>query len=187
MFSPGAFTSTSSLADDGVTDTGVTLEMITGGSESTAPVSASAGIARFLVPPLTTGNSQIFAFVNVPDGVYNLVLFGDNGTFHGSSNATTFTVDGIERSLTNNFTDNALIPNVTYVVFTNLAVSGGNLTGTWQGIAVVPGVEAEGDMNGAQLQRVGPLPPTIICPDPVTLAASPGLCSATHAALGSPG
>jgi hypothetical protein len=97
--------------------------------------------------------TQPFTFNNLPVGSYNLVLFGVNGGWHG--NKTTFTVNGVSKSTTNT-TDASFIEGDNYVVFSNIVVTTGTLTGTWR-----PAASGEGNLNGAQLQFLGPVAPSV--------------------------
>ncbi|HEY5913859.1 MAG TPA: LamG-like jellyroll fold domain-containing protein [Verrucomicrobiae bacterium] len=140
---PGTYSSTNSLADDGVTDTGISWTLVTGGSWSYP----SGGIA-LLNSYANSYGSQTFTFNAVPDGTYNLVLFGLPGAH--SAAGTTFTVDGASQAIVEPKNVNtSFLLNTNYVVFSNLVVTGGSLSGTWG-----PTSGGEGHLNGAQLQRV---------------------------------
>jgi hypothetical protein len=153
-WNPGTFASTNSLADDGKTDTGIILTLDTAGSMSSKPKAGSLTLLDAYADAYDT-DAQTFTFSKVPNGNYNLVLFGANGSYRGN-NITTYTVNGQSQSLTNKFTDAAFVPNVTYVAFKGLAVTNGVLKGTWA--AAGGGNHPEGNLNGTQLQRVASKP-----------------------------
>jgi autotransporter-associated beta strand protein len=83
-------------------------------------------------------------FSNCINGVYNLVLYGCNGGYHGSR--TVFTVNGISQTNTTT-TDVTFIESDNYSVFYNVPVTNGVLSGSWSQSS---GTEAA--FNGAQLQ-----------------------------------
>lgn len=91
-------------------------------------------------------NALPFAFSNVVNGVYNLVLFGENG--RSTSWRATFSIDGVTQNLTNTSASlNKFVLNDNYVVFTNILVTNGTLAGTY----ISPG-GGTAPFNGAQLQ-----------------------------------
>ena len=89
---------------------------------------------------------------NVPNGTYNLYLYGINGDSVTDCNrGTTFSVEGNSLSTVNtNAAYNSFIQGNDYVVFTNVAVSGGSLSFTYQANTAVSG-NTIGNFNGLQL------------------------------------
>jgi hypothetical protein len=147
----GTFTSTNSLADDGVTDTGIKLSVGT-------DFSWGGGYNSSLLDDYATAkpNLKDLIFRGVPDGIYTLVLFGVNGGSGSGINnrGTIFTFNGLSLS-TLNTTDTSFIEGDTYVMFSDLRVTGGILSGTYApNPEALSGANDEGDFCGAQLQLV---------------------------------
>ena len=102
------------------------------------------------------GTNTAIVFTGVPNGRYNLALYGVCGSY--ANRGTTFTVQGVSQSVIN-AQDTFLLPDNT-VVYSNLLVNSGSLE-----VDMAPGWDAtmgstnnEGDFCGAQLQFVsGPL------------------------------
>jgi hypothetical protein len=144
------------LLDDGAVDTQIALWLTTGGSWSYSPV------GNALLDDYATAdvNGKPFVFNNVPDGLYNLVVFCVDGGWH--DRGTIVTVNG-RQQITFNASSTTFVPGDNCVVFTNLFVSGGSLSGTF---AANPkaygGNNTEGDFAGAQLQFLGPSAPRVI-------------------------
>jgi hypothetical protein len=97
-----------------------------------------------------------FQFTNVPNGIYNLVLFGAAGTYLDDSRGTEFTVNGVSQD--NVFQQDWMFaPGDNSALFTNVHVTDGGLLINETGIGlqsdgVTPNTEP--DFNGAQLQAV---------------------------------
>lgn len=146
------YTSQAGLTDDGVTDTKIALILSTGGSWSYVPV------GNALLDDYATADSsgKPFLFNNVPDGLYNVVVFSVDGGWH--DRGSFITVNGETRS-TANASATSFVEGDNYVVFTNLIVRGGVLNGTYAANpAVHGGNNNEGQFCGAQLQYIGPAP-----------------------------
>ncbi len=143
----GTYTSTNSLADDGITDTGISWSLDAIGNWSYAV----SGLALFDSYANANTGGQTFTFKHVPDGTYNLVLFGLPANH--SAKGTVFTVDGLSQAVVEPQNANtSFLPGTNCVVFTNLVITGGILSGTYQANADTG--SSEGHLNGAQLQRV---------------------------------
>jgi hypothetical protein len=152
----GTFTSTAGLADNGSSDTGISLSVTIAGNWSNPKNNAMLDdFAEAL-----NGVAQPFTFNNVFQGVYNLVLFGINGGYN--DRGTIFTVNGVSKATTNT-TDTAYIEGDNYVIYNNLVVTNGTLSGTWMANPILLGgsINNEGDFCGAQLQYLGPVPPSV--------------------------
>ena len=93
-----------------------------------------------------------FSF-NVPSGLYNIVLFSCNGSeaaTKGDSD-TIFTINGVTH-IAQPSQDTSFVLGNNYVVFTNVVVTAGTLTGTY-----APYTKRFGALNGAQVKYVGPV------------------------------
>ncbi|MGC3956972.1 MAG: hypothetical protein QM813_03090 [Verrucomicrobiota bacterium] len=139
-------------AEDGVTASGFGLAITKNGSwcytsTPTIPLLDNAAEAR------GTG-SQSFTFT-LPNGRHNIVLFSCNGNESitaSTTSSTKFTINGLTKT-TVATTDLSFIEGNNYVVFSNVVVTGGSLTGTY---ASAPGVSF-GNLNGAQVRYLGPV------------------------------
>ncbi|MBC8097630.1 MAG: hypothetical protein H7Y43_17655, partial [Akkermansiaceae bacterium] len=143
----GQFVNTTSLLDDGSVSTGIQVAA-TGG-----PGSWFSGFPmnNALLDPYVNYASG-FAFTNVPNGVYNLAVYGINGTARNSDNTTLgtqFTVNGVSQDLINK-QDVYFVSGDNSAVFSNVVVTNGSFL-----IALTPlGDTTETVFNGAQLQAV---------------------------------
>jgi hypothetical protein len=149
----GTYVSTSGLAMDGVTETGVSLTAESSGNW--AGRGASLLLDDFACAYTSAG--QPFRLTGVPDGLYNLVLFGVNAPY-SDFRGTIFTVNGESKATVNATVDPVtFVEGDNYVRFNNLLVTSGVIVGNWAPNPVPHGgsLNAEGDFNGAQLQRVG--------------------------------
>src|ERR1035437_223413 len=147
-----SYTSFDGLADDGVTEENISLTVQVDNNEGNP--GANVVLEAY---GECYGPNRTLTFNNLPDGIYNLVLFSDDAwdTF-----ATTFTFNGVTNSTTNVMLDvpngpAGFIQNDNYVVFENLLVTNGSavLNGTYSSNVN----SGEGLFNGAQLQYVGPI------------------------------
>jgi len=92
-------------------------------------------------------NAIPFAISNAFNGVYNLVLFGENG--RSTSAKTTFTINGLSQTITNTSASlNQFVLNDNYAVFYDIPVTNGTISGTWSN----PDGSTTATFNGAQLQ-----------------------------------
>jgi len=132
--------STTSLADDGATGVGVTFnaQRI---ADFTGPDTTIGLFKNYLLIQATTNLS--FSFSNLPAGGYNVALYSDNATYHGSR--TVFVIGGVTNTAVST-SDSAFILNNNYVVFTNILVTNGVLSGTYGRTT------GEAALNGAQIQ-----------------------------------
>lgn len=154
FFLPGAwYISSSGYSDDGITDEGISWTLICDNSwgwtsSPTIPLLDSAANAY---APST------FLF-NLPNGLYNLVLYSCNGTEAGSPNhqeGVTFTVNGVSKTILPT-TDQEFVLNNNYVIFNNVVVTEAMLSGTWAA------TNHFGSLNGAQLEYLGAYQPLSI-------------------------
>ena len=149
----GQFANSSSYCDDGVTPSGIDLQATNypGSWYEPNPPSPLTGLLDAYVNTPTA-----FQFTNVPNGIYNLVLFGAAGTYLDDSRGTEFTVNGVSQD--NVFQQDWMFaPGDNSALFTNVHVTDGGLLINETGIGlqsdgVTPNTEP--DFNGAQLQAV---------------------------------
>jgi hypothetical protein len=146
-WSPGTYTCLTGQLDDGSAETGISWQLVTGGSWDWATAPANP----ILFAGASSYGTQTFTFT-LPNGLYNLVLFSCNGTEATTTNGgTIFTINGQPQTALP--TQNTkFIQGDTYVVFSQLHVTNQTLTGTW---SPVPG-KSYGSLNGAQLRFISP-------------------------------
>jgi hypothetical protein len=176
----GQFTNATSYRDDGPTVIGVHF-----GSTNFGLASASFGGNNALLDTYCIfGNGgTAFVFTSVPNGKYNLALYGIDGAY--ANRGTIFTVNGVSQSVTN-AQDIVILPDNT-AIFTNVLVSNGRLEVDMMPVPSVPShnPNTEGEFNGAQLQLLKyapqPLPIEPITNDLFTLTwVGGGLWEATN-------
>jgi hypothetical protein len=157
------FASSTSFCDDGVTVSGIRISS-TGYPGSWYEPNTSSPLTKLLDPYVNTQTA--FVITNLPNGTYNLVVFGMSGTYLDNSRGTRFTVNGVSKD--NVFQQDVLFaPGDNSALFENVHVTSGGLL-----IDETPiGYQSDGvtlntepDFNGAQIQAVSL--------DPVTLTAS---------------
>jgi hypothetical protein len=159
----GQFANSTSYCDDGVTPSGINLQS-TGYPGSWYEPNLQSPLTKLLDPYVNTPTA--FQFTNVPNGIYNLVVFGMSGTYLDASRGTEFTVNGV--SQVNVFQQDWMFaPGDNSALFTNVHVTNGGLLINETAIGlqsdgVTPNTEP--DFNGAQLQAVSL--------DPVNLAST---------------
>jgi len=152
----GTVSSTTSWADDGISMTGVGLAVDTDWSWS-----KDGGLALLDHYAFTKSTPRNFAFSGIPNGVYDLVLYSSDGGYSSAMGSMTiFTVNGITQK-TANTTDGQFVWKDNYVIYTNVNVADGMISGTYEVDWGAGGTEAE--LNGAQLilkQGLVVFPPT---------------------------
>lgn len=160
-----AWTNVTSFADDGTSSLQIGFN-----TYSTWEYTAGTGNpmldSYLLLQGQPTTSLFPFSFTKLPSGVYNLVLYGCDGTY--VRGYTTFTVNGVSQTCTNK-TDASFVLNDNYVVFTNIVVTGGTLNGFWS-----QGTSAEVGFNGAQLELINATAPVNMNPTNVTATVSGG-------------
>ena len=156
----GQFANSTSYCDDGVTPSGINLQS-TGYPGAWYEPNTLSPLTKLLDPYVNTQTS--FQFTNLPNGTYNLVVFGMSGTYLDNSRGTEFTVNGV--SVDNVFQQDWMFaPGDNSALFTNVHVTNGGLLITetpigLQSDGVTPNTEP--DFNGAQVQAVSLDPVTI--------------------------
>lgn len=146
-------------ADDGVTQSGASMTITRNGGWAYAN---PGPIMLLEAAPEARGTTpQNFTFT-LANGIYNIVLYACNGSEAGtaqSSSATIFNINGVIKT-TVATTDQSFIEGNNYVVYTNVVVTTGSLSGTYASGAGV----TFGNLNGAQLKYLGTVnttPPVI--------------------------
>ncbi len=146
-WNPGTFSSANALADNGTTMIGTKWTLVTGGSWAWT----STPIVPLLDSAASAYAAQNFTF-DLPNGLYNVVLFSCNGTEAPTANGgTVFALNGVTQTALPTQRTN-FIQGDTYVVFSNVVVTDTTLTGTWSPVVG----KSYGSINGAQLQYLGP-------------------------------
>jgi hypothetical protein len=160
VFGGMQFTNTSpSLQEDGVTVSGINF----GSTPIYMGAVESGGSNNALLDTYCSFVSAgaAFAFTSVPNGTYNLALYGIDG---GDADlGTTFTVNGVGQSVIN-AQDSVFLPDNT-VVYTNVVVTNGTLNVTMVPVLrrACPMWGCPGAFNGAQLELIQyPPPPPIV-------------------------
>jgi hypothetical protein len=154
--------SLSDLQDDGTTHSGIYADMYDafGYSSLASPLLFHSDIGNLLDQYVQIYYSPAaLQFHGVPDGTYNLAVYGADGTY--DDRGTTFVVyDALNGNQTNSTVnaapETALAEGVNFVIFTNVHVSGGTLTVDVDPNSPLPthNPNTEADINGAQLQLV---------------------------------
>lgn len=155
--------SVSDLLDDGTTHSGIycTLFNASGFGSATSVLPLSSDIGNLLYQWVTIGTTPTNAlqFHGVPDGTYNLAVYGIDGTW--ADRGTTFVVhDALNGDQTKSTVNAApavpLAEGNNFVLFTGVHVSGGTLNVDVGPTSPVPTHDpnTEADINAAQLQLV---------------------------------
>jgi hypothetical protein len=148
--SGGQFANSTSYCDDGVTPSGIDLQA------TNYPGSWFMGYPEdngLLDPYVNTPTA--FVFTNLPNGTYNLVVYGISGTYQDDSRGTEFTVNGVSED--NVFQQDFIFaPGDNTALFDNVRVSNGGLmvNETPIGLLSNGNPNTEPDFNGAQIQAV---------------------------------
>jgi hypothetical protein len=156
------FTNATSYRDDGPTVIGVHF-----GSTNFGLAATSFGTNNALLDTFCYFGSSgtAFVFTSVPNGRYNLALYGIDGAY--ANRGTIFTVNGVNQSITN--AQDSVFWHDNTVIFTNVLVSHGSLEVAMMPVPSVPShnPNTEGDFNGAQLQllKYAPQPVRPIGPE----------------------
>ena len=161
-YSAGTITGVTDLRDDGVTSSGISCRMNSGGSYNSIGTSLpnTSDVGNLLDQFYRTYYSpNALQFLGVPDGTYNLTCYAGNGvSSQGANNyGSTFVVhDSVNGDQTNSTAQpthvtDALAEGLNFVTFTNVHVVGGTLNVDVFGNADVGG---SATMEGAQIQLV---------------------------------
>ncbi len=151
--SGGRFANATSYHDDGVTSSGISFQATNYPGSWYQPNSLSP-LTKLLDPYINTQTA--FLVTNLPNGTYNLVVFGMSGTYLDGSRGTAFTVNGV--TLDNVFQQDYLFaPGDNSALFANVRVTNGGLLVSetpigLQSDGVTP--NGEPDFNGVQIQAV---------------------------------
>jgi hypothetical protein len=144
-FGGGTYTSASDLRDDGVTHSGI-YATVSGEAFSSAVAPGSPTAVTTLLDQYLIASSGL-TLQGVPDGTYNIVLYGIDGSFHDKG--ATFTVHGAngdQSASVANVQDGYFSPGDNSWLFTNVQVAGGTL------LTDIGAYHGEAEFNGVQLQ-----------------------------------
>ncbi len=150
---PGTYGVSNALSSTGSTQTGFQWTLTTAfswdwwtNSPTAIPLLDSAASAYY-------PNPQPFTFT-LPRGLYDIAIFTCDGNQAFSQDTTnTVTLAGAGSQVAHALGDTAFVLGQTYVEFTNVAVAGSTLSGTWAASDFGPGLAS---LNGAQVMYVGP-------------------------------
>jgi hypothetical protein len=151
-YTGGTYVSVSDLEGDGVTHSGIYATVNGGGNSTAAEPGSPAAITTLLDQFLTVNNSSAangggLILQGVPDGTYNLVLYGINGGFESAGAAyNVYAANGTQSGYLINSQDQYFSPGDNSMLFTNLVVTGGTLL-----TDIDPSVGGA-EFNGVQLQ-----------------------------------
>ena len=144
-------TNVTAFSDDGVTNRGVTLLVEYQGSWSTPSSPGNMLLDDYAFIKLTTTPSRPFVFTNLPNGVYNLVLYAQQGAFSDAS--TTFYLTNTETAqscINGGSANRSFVSGENYVQFPIVYVTNGIISGTWSYNAPKQAV-----FSGLQVQYLG--------------------------------
>jgi hypothetical protein len=148
-FTGGNWTNTLEFRDDGVTHSGIYASINGGGFTSSSAHTPAGSIATLLDQYCQVyGNLTL---TGVPDGVYNMVFYGIDGSFANAG--LTVAVNGVNGTQTLSAVNQQashFSPGDNTLLFTNVEIDGGTLTTTLT--TTVSGNSPE--FNGLQLQLV---------------------------------
>jgi hypothetical protein len=141
----------SDLLDDGVTHAGI-YASVNGSDDSSLITAPGAGSISTLLDQFAYGSSAL-TFTGVPDGTYNLIIYGIDGGFADASEALTVeATNGTQSATMINDQDKYFSPGGNSELFTNVQIAGGTLS-----VGIATGGTTgryTSCFNGAQLQLV---------------------------------
>jgi hypothetical protein len=151
-FTGGTYISASDLEGDGVTHSGIYATVNGGGFSSAVAPGNPASISTLLdqyvnVYNATAATGGGLILQGVPDGTYNMVVYGVDASFHDrGANYTVHAANGDQAATLVNAQDGYFSPGDNSWLFTNVQVAGGTLlTDIGQNLG-------EAEFNGVQLQ-----------------------------------
>ena len=150
-FTGGNYISVSDLEADGVTHSGIYCSVNGGGfSSATAPGNA-ASIQTLLDQYVNVYNGTGGLILQgVPDGTYNLAIYGVDASFHDrGASLTVHGANGDQTATLANHQDGYFSPGDNSWLFTNVQIAGGTL------LTDVGQYNGEAEFNGLQLQLLG--------------------------------
>jgi hypothetical protein len=155
-FTTGTFDTATDFRDDGVTHSGIFASVAGGNNDSgLSSTPPSTNIAALFGQDISGATS--LTFTGVPDGFYNLVIFGVSVFTAGGSTYTVNATNGVQDASTDNIQALFFEQGDNSVLFTNVQVAGGTLLVNIQGnpgADPVNGNSQNGTFNGAQLQLI---------------------------------
>jgi concanavalin A-like lectin/glucanase superfamily protein/PKD domain-containing protein/immunoglobulin I-set domain protein len=185
-YTGGTYTSASDLRGDGVTHSGISAT-VNGGGNSTAASSGSPTAVSTLLDQYVTVNNSVAAngggliLRGVPDGTYNMAIYGINGGFESAgAYYNVYGANGTQSASLANMQDQYFSPGDNSWLFTNVHVTGGSLL---TDIGVNTGGSAI--FNGVQLQLVSYDPPLAGFSGTPTSGTAPLLVVFTNTSAGS--
>jgi hypothetical protein len=153
-FTGGNYVSTSDLEADGVTHSGIYCSVNGGGFSSASTPGSPASIHTLLDQYVNVYNGTGGLILQgVPDGTYNLVIYGVDAGFHDrGASLTVHAANGDQTATLANHQDNYFSPGDNSWLFTNVQIAGGTL------LTDVGQYNGEAEFNGLQLQLLSYAP-----------------------------
>lgn len=154
-FNGGTYTSASDLEGDGITHSGIYATVNGGGFSSAVSPGNPASVTTLLdqyveVYNNTAADGGGLILQGVPDGTYNMVIYGIDASFHNKgASYTVYAANGNQSASLANVQDGYFSPGDNSWLFTNVQVVGGTL------LTDINPVGGEAEFNGVQLQLLG--------------------------------
>jgi hypothetical protein len=146
-FGAGTFPTVTDFRDDGVTHSGI-FATVDGSDDSTLAATPVSNSVSALLDQYVFDLSTL-TFTGVPDGIYNLVIYGVDGGFsHGGNSISVNAANGVQSVSTYNTQDAFFSQGDNTELFTNVQVAGGTL------VVGFSTSHIESSFNGAQLQLI---------------------------------
>jgi hypothetical protein len=154
-FGNGTFNTATDFRDDGVTHSGI-FASVNGSDDSTLGSTPPSTNISALIQQFVYGTTTL-TFTGVPDGIYNLVIYGIDGAFaNGGDILTVNATNGTQMATTSFLQTLFFEQNDNATLFTNVEVDGGTLVVNVAGntAADQAGTYYNASFNGAQLQLI---------------------------------
>ncbi len=151
-FTGGNYNSVSDLRDDGVTHSGIYASVNGNGFSSAVNPGSPTAISTLLDQYVNVNNATAatgggLILQGVPDGTYNMVVYGVDASFHDRGAVyTVHAANGDQAGTLANAQDGYFSPGDNSWLFTNVQVAGGTL------LTDIGQNRGEAEFNGVQLQ-----------------------------------
>jgi hypothetical protein len=157
-FNTASYTNSSDLQANGATHSGITA-IVNGSGDSTAQSGGSPTAVTTLLDQYVSVNNATAStgggliLNGVPDGTYNMVVYGINGGFESAGAVyTVHAANGVQTGTLANIQDLYFSPGDNSWLFTNVQVSGGSL------LTDIGPNNGGSEFNGVQLQLISYAP-----------------------------
>jgi hypothetical protein len=158
-FTGGNYTNVSDFEADGATHSGISAVVNGSGDSTAASPGNPTAITTLLDQYVSVNNSSAASgggliMQGIPDGTYNMVIYGINGGFESAGAAyTVYAANGNQTASLLNTQDQYFSPGDNSWLFTNVHVTGGTL------LTDIGANNGAAEFNGVQLQLVSYDPP----------------------------